>query len=174
MSLPKREHKRQQFNMDEDLKLAYLVKQFGENKWELISQYMKGRNIRQLKERWEYYLSPDINKSPWTDEEDRLLIKLYREIGSKWKIISSAFKNRTHISVRNRMKTLLKQKKENDETPEEISFCLNENEENIHNLVDKTSNDPNDIIEMDLSIPYDPYFDILEGMPLSETQKEEF
>ena len=105
-----KKHPREQFTEKEDELLKELVSKYGADNWKRIASKMENRNSRQCKERWNCYLSPDINKSPWTDEEDRLLIKLYREIGSKWKIISSAFKNRTHISVRNRMKTLLKQK----------------------------------------------------------------
>jgi hypothetical protein len=33
-------------------------------------------------------LDPSINKSPWTIEEDKLIIQMFREDGPRWSIIA--------------------------------------------------------------------------------------
>ena len=105
-SMNKKKHPREQFSSEEDLKLAQLVKEYGEDDWEYIASYMPNRNVRQCKERWLFYLSPSINKKEFTLDDDLKLIKLYAEMGPKWKTIAKSFQGRTHISIRNRMKQL--------------------------------------------------------------------
>ena len=65
-SLPK-----QKFTEEDDKKLKELVQQFGTKSWAEIAAAMGNRNQRQCKERWEYYLDPTINNSPWTKEEEQ-------------------------------------------------------------------------------------------------------
>ena len=109
-SNPKR-HKREQFTTEEDLKLVKLIQKFGTSNWKFISSQMGKRTVRQCKDRWENYLSPSLNKNPWTDEENSLLIKKYRELGSRWKEIATFFTNRTQINVRNQVLRLIKEGK---------------------------------------------------------------
>ena len=102
-SLAKKKHSRDQFTKEEDIKLANLVKEYGEDHWERIADKMPNRNIRQCKDRWMFYLSPNINKEDFSVEDDLKLIELYNQYGSQWKLIAKYFTGRTHISLRNRM-----------------------------------------------------------------------
>ena len=70
--------------------------------WENISKEMGNRSVRQCKERYFHYLSPQINKKDWTPEEDSLLFSTVGNIGKKWKIMEDLFENRTEIDIRNR------------------------------------------------------------------------
>ena len=70
------------FDPSEDELLINLVGTHGEN-WKLISEFIPGRNPKQCRERWNLYLKPDINKSPFTEDEDRLLLEKVRELGSQ-------------------------------------------------------------------------------------------
>ena len=110
-------HPRTKFTPQEDAKIVKLVQQFGEEDWNKIASKIKGRNVRQCRERWRNYLSPDIDKSVWRPEEDQLLIEKYQELGARWKTISSYFPNRTDIAVKNRMHKLVRgmEKKERKE-----------------------------------------------------------
>ena len=94
------------FSIEDDEALRRLVEEFGENNWTMIVERMPGRNVRQCKERWMNYLSPNLNRSPWTPEEDALLIKKQKELGSKWVKISQFFQNRTDAMVKNRFQVL--------------------------------------------------------------------
>ena len=96
------------FSPDEDQRLRELVKQFGEKDWDEIAANMKGRNERQCHDRWTYYLSPNINNSPWTKEEDDLLLDLSKKLNYKWVKISKHFKGRNDTQIKNRWNTLKK------------------------------------------------------------------
>ena len=58
-SLPKRK-----FNEKDDEKLKEIVQRVGEDDWNEVAKQMGSRNARQCKERWENYLSPNINREP--------------------------------------------------------------------------------------------------------------
>ncbi len=47
---------------------------YGAKKWSKIAAELPGRIGKQCRERWHNHLNPDINKKPWTLEEDRLII----------------------------------------------------------------------------------------------------
>ena len=126
-SITGRAHPKSKFDHVEDEKLKRLVNKFGQDDWNLIASKMRGRTVRQCRERWINYLDPNLNKSQWTEEEDKLLYQKFNEIGRKWKIISSFFKNRTDINVKNRWLMLERHRlknsknKEQKESPKELN-----------------------------------------------------
>ncbi|OHT01903.1 Myb-like DNA-binding domain containing protein [Tritrichomonas foetus] len=97
---------RLKFTEDEDQKLLMLVNKYGEKNWKKISKIMKNRTIRQCRDRYRHYISPGINRSPWNDEEDSLLLEKVEELGERWKILEKFFKNRTEVQIRNRYYTM--------------------------------------------------------------------
>ena len=99
-------HHREQFTVEEDLQLVNLVLLYGEDRWELIESMMPMRNIRQCKERWYNYLSPSINNEPFSLDEDKQLMNLHQKYGTQWRKISTYFKGRTSIALRNRVSLL--------------------------------------------------------------------
>lgn len=94
--------KKQPFTEAEDAKLIRLVQFFGTNSWKIISAYLEGRTQRQCRERYKTYLAPGIKRTPWTKEEDELIIKKYKEYGPKWATISKFFVGRTDNTIKNR------------------------------------------------------------------------
>ena len=96
------------FRPEEDQHLQRLVKEFGENSWEDIAELMPGRNPRQCKDRWTRYLSPSVNKNKWTVEEEKLLIKLVKDLNFRWVQIAKRFKGRTDNQIKNKWNTLKK------------------------------------------------------------------
>ena len=107
MEMPKKRTNKK-FSSEEDAKLRQLVKQYGQNAWEEVSTRMNGRNIRQCKDRWFYYLSPKVKSDPWTEEDDAKLIKLVSELNGKWVMIARRFKGRNDTQIKNRWNTLKK------------------------------------------------------------------
>jgi hypothetical protein len=93
---------KQKFTPEEDTILRYLVSVWGQDRWKDISKYLRGRSVRQCRERWKYYLGPGINRSPWSAEEDRLLLEKTEEYGTKWAYLTSFFTGRTDVDVKNR------------------------------------------------------------------------
>ena len=94
------------FSVAEDELLKSLVKKFGQNNWINVSLCMPNRTVRQCKDRWTYYLSPDVNKSEFTNEEDNLLLQKVDLVGQCWTKISKCFNNRTPYAVKNRWQFL--------------------------------------------------------------------
>lgn len=105
---------RDRFSYLEDMRLTELVETHGAKDWRLISSMMPGRNPRQVRERWYTYLSPDVNKKPWTEEEESLLIEKQKEFGNKWKHIASFFDKRTDINVKSKYHQLERQQKKKE------------------------------------------------------------
>jgi len=100
--------KRSQFTSQEDEKLKQLVKKYGDNNWVSVANEMGDRNVRQCRERWRHYLTPDVCNSEWSIEEDNLLKAKYAIFGPKWVQITEFFKNRTDISIKNRWIVLMR------------------------------------------------------------------
>jgi hypothetical protein len=100
--------RRQRFTKEEDRRLNDLVGKHGTSAWAKVAQDMGGvRTPRQLRERWYGYLKPELNPE-YTPEQDRLLLDLYNEFGSKWAKIAAALGNKSQESVRNHYSQLKK------------------------------------------------------------------
>lgn len=104
-------HKRNKFTPEEDKKLIELVKEYGTDNWYLISKKLPGRKSRQCRDRWTFYLDPNIKKDEWTKEEDMLLLQKQEELGPCWRKIASFFNKRTEISIKNRWNKLERKNK---------------------------------------------------------------
>jgi hypothetical protein len=84
------------------------VAQFGPTDWNAIAIHIPGRSPRQCRDRWLSYLSPEVNRSPWTSDEDGLLFDLLMTHGPKWGSLVGFFCNRTQNNVKNRWNTILR------------------------------------------------------------------
>ena len=80
---------------EEDENVVKLVHKYGVKSWSLIARQLKGRLGKQCRERfgrtvvmsfviviyiqcrWYNHLNPDINKTPWTPEEDQKIIEVW-------------------------------------------------------------------------------------------------
>jgi hypothetical protein len=94
--------RKSKFTPEEDAQLTDLVKTYGDDDWVTIACLMPSRTPRQCRERWNHYLTPTISSTPFTREEDLLLLTKYRELGPKWKTIAASFQGRTDINIKNR------------------------------------------------------------------------
>lgn len=106
-----RAHPKRKFTPEEDARLLEIVEDRGTDDWQLIADLMPGRNVRQVRDRYENYLSPSVKNTPWTAEEDILLLQKLDEYGRMWRRISQYFPNRTDISIKSRYAQLVRQLK---------------------------------------------------------------
>lgn len=90
--------------------LIYVVSQNLGN-WGQVAQKMPGRTSKQCRERWINYLNPTLIHSPFTDEEDRILVKLQAELGNKWAEIARSLPGRTENAVKVRFNALTRQQR---------------------------------------------------------------
>nr|GEV57670.1 transcription factor MYB98-like [Tanacetum cinerariifolium] len=90
-----------QWNSDEDRLLVQLVKQHGDSKWSQIAEKLPGRIAKQCRDRWQNHLRPDITKDAWSEEEDKLLIAIHKEVGNKWSEIARRLPGRSENTIKN-------------------------------------------------------------------------
>ena len=71
-------------------------------KWTEVAEKLSGRLGKQVRERWQNHLDPELSKEPWQEHEDQLLVSLQAVMGNKWSEIARAFAGRSENSVKNR------------------------------------------------------------------------
>ena len=94
---------------EEDALVMDLVGEFGKN-WSLISKYIPSRTGKQIRDRYLNTLDSNINKDKFSSEEDKKIIELYLQNGTKWSKIAKLFIKRTGDMIKNRFYSTLRKK----------------------------------------------------------------
>ena len=108
---------RNKFSEQDDALLRKLVAEYGTNNWGLLALKMPNRNARQLRERWNNYVRPNLSISPWTPEENSLLLEKFQEYGKKWHTIAQFFPNRSTNNIKYHLQAMLYPKKKTSTKP---------------------------------------------------------
>ena len=112
---------KRKFTQEEDRVILEMVKQYGIRVWKQISERLGSRTPRQCRERWKNYLSPGIDSSPWTHDEDAILEKMVRQLGPKWSIIRDSLPGRTDVNIKNRYALIQRRSMRQGITPDASS-----------------------------------------------------
>jgi hypothetical protein len=107
-SLSQRKIKRQPFTIEEDILLAHFVNICPLTDWKAISNKMGKRTPKQCRERWNLFLRSDLKKTPFTTEEDWVIIEKQKEYGNSWSFISTFLEGRSATCIKNRWNSTLK------------------------------------------------------------------
>lgn len=111
---------RKVWSRQEDVTVLKLVQIHGLS-WTKISNSMgNSRSERQIRDRYINKLDPRLTHVQWTEEEDLLLVDLFKLFGKKWSEISKHLPGRSEPMIKNRFQKKFKHLLEIDES---IDVC---------------------------------------------------
>ena len=140
---PEGHWKKHVWTAEEDAKLLALVQQGqGKVRWSVVGAHMEGRSGKQCRERWHNHLSPDVNKTKWSAEEDRAIVEAVHLYGTRWSEIVKMFPGRTDNAIKNRWNSMLRKEERRRKRVEEQDDPTTAGEKRRRRLVQQSDMQP--------------------------------
>jgi hypothetical protein len=90
------------FTAEEDAAISDHVSVHGPHNWGRLAELLPRRTAKQVRERWQNQLAPNVQKAPWSIEEDMYIYQQWKAVGPRWSEMSKALPGRTDNSIKNR------------------------------------------------------------------------
>ncbi|AES99320.2 R2R3-myb transcription factor [Medicago truncatula] len=96
---------------EEDKLLKACIQKYGEGKWHLVPQRAGLNRCRKsCRLRWLNYLTPNIKRESFAEDEVDMMLRLHKLLGNRWSLIAARLPGRTANDVKNYWHTHLRKK----------------------------------------------------------------
>ena len=116
-----------QFTEQEDSLITDLVINQQITSWSEIAKRLKKRDSAQVRKRWKYLQQQRTPDRTWNQQEDLLLIKLYKQYGDKWRKFLKYFDGRTENCLVKRYDELWKIDESSIDSSQSLTHSDNKN-----------------------------------------------
>ncbi|XP_031391582.1 calmodulin-binding protein 60 C-like isoform X2 [Punica granatum] len=99
------------WSVEEDTKLTNYIKRYGIWNWSRMPKAAGlKRSGKSCRLRWMNYLRPNIRRGKFSEDEQRVIIKLHQQLGNRWQAIAASLPGRTDNEIKNFWNTHLKKR----------------------------------------------------------------
>ncbi|KAJ4961352.1 hypothetical protein NE237_021262 [Protea cynaroides] len=104
-------YKKGLWTVEEDKILMDYIRVNGKGRWNHIAKVTGLQRCgKSCRLRWMNYLSPNVKKGDFSEDEDDLIIRLHNLLGNRWSLIAGRVPGRTDNQVKNHWNTHLSKK----------------------------------------------------------------
>ncbi|KAM3762678.1 hypothetical protein ACB098_01G364800 [Castanea mollissima] len=140
----KNEQRKGSWTVEEDRILMDYIRVYGKGRWDRIAKSTGLKRCgKSCRLRWMNYLSPDVKRGDFSEEEEDLIIRLHNLLGNRWSLIAGRVPGRTDNQIKNHWNTHLCKKLGIKKGKTKVGSSLQSLSKNMGNNPASVSLEPN-------------------------------